>query len=111
MTNVFRPAAKRVRVTVAGELIADTRDAVALEEGAYPVVFYIPRRDVRMDRLAGSPQRTHCPWKGDARYYSLKNGPENIAWSYEQPLAAAQPIAGLLAFYASKVDAITVADD
>lgn len=110
MTHRFYPADKRVRVTVAGEVIADTRDAVALEEGAYPVVFYIPRRDVRMDRLASSPHRTRCPWKGEARYYSLANGPESIAWCYEQPLAAAQPIAGLLAFYASKVDAITVTD-
>ena len=110
MTRRFHPAGKRVRVTVAGELIADTRDAVALEEGAYPVVFYIPRRDVWMDRLASSPHRTHCPWKGDACYFSLADGPENIAWSYEQPLAAAQPIAGLLAFYASKVDAITIGD-
>jgi uncharacterized protein (DUF427 family) len=111
MTNRFRPAGRRVRVTVAGELIADTRDAVALEEGAYPVVFYVPRKDVRMERLERTAHRTHCPWKGDASYYSVVDGPENAVWSYEQPLAAARAIEGLVAFYASKVDAITVSDD
>lgn len=111
MTNVFRPAARRVRVTVAGELIADTRDAVALEEGAYPVVFYVPRKDVKMERLVRTAHRTHCPWKGDASYYSVVDGPANAVWSYEQPLEAARAVEGLLAFYASKVDSITVSDD
>lgn len=111
MTNAFRPAAQRVRVTVAGEVIADTRDAVALEEGAYPVVFYIPRKDVRMERLARSSHRTRCPWKGEASYFSLVDGPANVAWSYEQPLAAARAIRDLLAFYPSKVDSIAVSDD
>jgi uncharacterized protein (DUF427 family) len=111
MTNVFRPAGRRVRVTVAGEVIADSREAIALEEGAYPVVFYVPRKDVRMDRLARSSHRTHCSWKGDASYFSLPGGPANAAWSYEQPLEAARAIHDLLAFYPSKVDAITVSDD
>ena len=111
MTNVFKPAARRVRVTVAGEVIADTRDAVALEEGAYPVVFYVPRKDVKMERLERTAHRSHCPWKGDASYYSVVGGPANAAWSYEQPLAAARAIEGHLAFYASKVDAIDVSDD
>ena len=106
MTVVTRPAGKRIRVTVAGEVIADTRDAVALEEGAYPVVFYIPRKDVKMERLARTSRRTHCPHKGDASYYSLVGGPANAAWSYEQPLDAVKSIKDLLAFYPDKVDAI-----
>ena len=111
MTNRFRPAGRRVRVTVGGELIADSRDAVALEEGVYPVVFYVPRKDVRMERLERTAHRTHCPWKGDASYYSVVDGPANAVWSYEQPLEAARAVEGLLAFYASKVDSITVSDD
>jgi uncharacterized protein (DUF427 family) len=48
-------------------------------------VYYIPRKDVRMDRLVRTTHRTYCPFKGHAAYYSLRDGPENVAWRYEQP--------------------------
>jgi len=101
------PAGVRVRVTFAGELIADSRDAVVLHEGSYPPVYYLPRKDVKMDRLARTSHRSHCPFKGDASYYSLKDGPENAVWSYEQPIAAAAAIKELLAFYPDKVEIST----
>ena len=107
MSIVTRPAGARVRVTFHGEMIADTRDAVALEEGSYPVVYYIPREDVRMERLERTSHRTHCPYKGDASYYSIQDGPANAVWSYEQPKEDMLAIKGLLAFYPDKVDAIT----
>ena len=107
MSIVTRPAGARVRVTFYGEMIADTRDAVALEEGSYPVVYYIPRKDVRMDLLERTSHRTHCPYKGDASYYSIQDGPANAVWSYEQPKEDMLAIKGLLAFYPDKVDAIT----
>src|SRR5207244_802861 len=59
-----KPAGARVQVMVNGELIADSKDAVKLEEGNYPPVYYIPRKDVKMDRLVRSPLQTHCPFKG-----------------------------------------------
>jgi hypothetical protein len=62
MTHIdIRPEPKRVRVTLRGEVIADTADALALKEGSYPVVYYIPRKDVKMDRLARTTHSTHCP--------------------------------------------------
>ena len=108
MSIVSRPAGARVRVTFHGEVIADTRDAVALEEGSYPVVYYIPRKDVRMDLLERTSHRTHCPYKGDASYYSIQDGPANAVWSYEQPKEDMLAIKDLLAFYPDKVDAIAV---
>ena len=54
----------RVRVKFAGELIADSRDAILLDEGGYPPVYYLPRKDVKMDRLARTSHRSHCPLQG-----------------------------------------------
>ena len=105
-----KPAGVRVRVTFKGERIADTSDAVAMEESTgagkktvAPIVYYIPRRDVRMDRLARSEHSTYCPFKGHASYFSLKDGPDNAVWSYEQPYDEAAAIRELLAFYPDRV--------
>ena len=92
-----------MRVSFRGELIADSRDAIRLEESKYPPVYYLPRKDVKMERLARSAHRTHCPFKGDASYFSLKGGPENAVWSYEQPYDAVGTIKELLAFYPDNV--------
>ena len=98
-----RPAGMRVVAKFKGETIADTREALALKEGSYPVVYYFPRKDVKMDRLERTAHSTHCPYKGDASYYSLKGGPENAVWSYEQPFDEMAAIKDLLAFYPDKV--------
>lgn len=108
---VTRPAGKRVRVTFNGEVIADTRNALELKEGSYPAVHYIPRKDVRVDRLALTSHSTHCPFKGDASYFSIVGGPDNAAWSYERPYDEMLDIKDLVAFYPSKVDSIAVSDD
>lgn len=100
------PAGQRVRVSFRGELIADTQNALAMKEGDYPVVYYFPRKDVRMERLERSSHRTHCPFKGDASYFSLKDGPRDVVWSYEQPFDEMAAIAEYLAFYPDKVDLI-----
>ena len=100
------PAGVRVQVTVKGEVIADTREALAMKEGDYPVVYYVPRKDVRMDRLLRTSHTTYCPFKGHASYYSLVNGPENAVWSYGQPYDEVSAIREHLAFYPSKVDSI-----
>src|SRR2546425_4146829 len=99
-----KPAKERVRVTFNGEVIADTRDAIRMEERSYPAVFYFSRKDVKMERLIRSSHRTHCPFKGDAAYFSLVNGPENAVWSYEQPYDEMSVIKERLAFYPDKVD-------
>jgi uncharacterized protein (DUF427 family) len=104
-----KPAGVRVQVSLGGEIIADSRDAIALEESAYPVVYYLPRKDVKMDRLARSNHRTYCPFKGYASYFSIVNGPQNAVWSYEEPYDEVSVIKERLAFYPDKVDSITVA--
>jgi len=106
-----RPSTAHVRVMYEGEVIADTREAVELHESAgegkktvAPVVYYIPRKDVRMDRLARSSHGTHCPFKGDASYFSVVRGPENGAWSYEAPYDEMLAIKERLAFYPDKFE-------
>ena len=98
------PAGSRVQVIFKGEVIADTREALAMKEGSYPVVYYFPRKDVKMDRLERTAHSSHCPYKGDASYYSLKGGPENAVWTYEDPFEEMAPIKELLAFYPDKVE-------
>lgn len=98
------PAGVRVKVTLKGELIADSRDAIRLKEGSYPPVYYIPREDAKMDRLVRSTHHTYCPFKGEASYYSLKDGAENAVWSYEQPYDEMSVIKEHLAFYPDKVE-------
>ncbi len=101
--------AKRVRVVFAGEVIADTTRALTLQEASYPPVQYIPRADVVMKLLAPTTHASHCPYKGDASYFSIAAGgkmAENAVWSYEQPYPAMAEIAGYLAFYPSRVDKI-----
>ena len=105
------PAGVRVQVTFKGELIADTRDAIRMDESmegstVAPAVYYIPRKDVKMDRLARTDHHSYCPFKGQASYYSLANGAENAAWSYEQPYDEMMAIKDLLAFYPDRVDSI-----
>jgi uncharacterized protein (DUF427 family) len=106
----IHPEPRRVRVAIGDEVIAETREAVRMEEGSYAPVFYVPRKDVKMDRLVRTAHRTHCPFKGDASYFSIAGGPENAVWSYEHPLQDVRSIAERLAFYPDKVS-IAVSDD
>jgi uncharacterized protein (DUF427 family) len=103
-----KPAGVRVQVTFNGQVIADSRDAIRLEEGDYPAVFYFPRKDVKMERLVRTSHSTYCPFKGHASYYSLKDGAENAVWSYEKPYDEMMAIRERLAFYPDKVDSISV---
>ena len=101
-----KPAGARVQVKFKGEVIADSSDALVLHEGTYPPVYYFPRRDVKMERLARTSHQTYCPFKGYASYFSLVDGPQNAVWSYEQPYDEMMAIRELLAFYPDKVDSI-----
>jgi uncharacterized protein (DUF427 family) len=98
-----------VRVLVGGVIVAETTRAVTLKEAALPAVQYIPREDVAMDLLERSSRKTHCPYKGDASYWDVTAGglrARDAVWSYEKPFDAVKDIAGRLAFYSNKVDAI-----
>ena len=99
----------RVRVRFGERTIVDTRRALTLSEASYPPVLYIPREDADMTLLARTDHVTHCPYKGNAAYFTIKAGgrtAENAVWSYEHPYPAVAAIAGYLAFYPNRVDAI-----
>jgi uncharacterized protein (DUF427 family) len=99
----------RVVVSVAGHIIADTREALTLREAHYPAVQYIPRKDVDMAQLTRSDHTSYCPYKGDAAYFSIPVGGErsiNAVWSYEAPYTAVAAIKDHLAFYPDRVDTI-----
>lgn len=100
---------KRVRVTFAGKTIADSIRALTLKEAGYPAVQYIPREDADMRLLTPTAHASHCPYKGDANYFTISAGDrasENAVWSYVAPFPAMAEIAGYLAFYPKRVDAI-----
>ncbi|HVL71092.1 MAG TPA: DUF427 domain-containing protein [Beijerinckiaceae bacterium] len=105
----LEPAGKRVRVVLGGVIVAETTRALTLKEAALAPVHYIPREDVAMDLLDRSDHASHCPYKGDAAYFTVTAGgvtARNAAWTYEAPFAAVAGIAGRIAFYPHKVDAI-----
>jgi uncharacterized protein (DUF427 family) len=104
---------KRVRALFGGHAIADTRAALTLQEASYPAVQYFPRADVAMEFLGRTAHSTHCPYKGDASYFTItRDGriAENKVWTYEEPYPAMELIRGYVAFYADAVE-ITEADD
>jgi uncharacterized protein (DUF427 family) len=100
------PVHERVMVSFHDTLIADTRHALELREASYPPVLYIPRQDILGDHYLPSDRQSHCPYKGDANYFTLHtvDGKAiDAAWSYESPFLAVAPIAGHVAFYEDKV--------
>jgi uncharacterized protein (DUF427 family) len=104
---------KRVIVRLGGRVIADSREALVLREASYAPVYYLPRKDADMSLLERSDHTTHCPYKGDASYFSIPLGGErsrDAVWSYEQPHAAVREIKEHLAFYPDRVDGIEELD-
>jgi len=103
-------ATERVTVRVGGRVIAESSAALVLREAHLRPVYYIPIADVDRSAIVASASHTYCPFKGTASYYSLKGGPENAVWTYEQPYPGMEPMAqivGHVAFYPSRVE-ITV---
>ena len=99
----------RIVVSVAGQVIADTRNALTLHEADYPPVQYVPREDVDLSQLKRTDHVTYCPYKGDCNYYSVRAGGKksvNAVWTYENPYPAVAQIKRHLAFYPDRVDEI-----
>ena len=99
----------RVVVSVAGRVIADTRNALTLRGADYPPVQYIPREHVDFSQLERTDHASFCPYKGDCSYYGVPAGGRksvNAVWSYEDPFPAVAQIKGHVAFYSDRVDEI-----
>jgi uncharacterized protein (DUF427 family) len=98
-TLYFEDSPRRVRVVLGGETVADTKRAKLLHETGHLPVYYFPEEDIRMDLLEESDHSTHCPFKGDASYWSVRVGDrvsESAVWSYSEPVDSAPPLAGYL---------------
>ena len=101
------PSSRRVRIAIDGMTIADSSKPTLLFETGLPTRYYLPRTHVRMDLLTPTESVSHCPYKGQAEYWSVRVGPAvhaDLAWSYPTPLPESQRIAGLVGFYDEKVD-------
>jgi uncharacterized protein (DUF427 family) len=101
---------RHVTVRVNGEVVADTDNALTLQEASLPAVQYIPLADVNREMLRRTGTATYCPFKGDASYYSVVTPAgtvDDAIWTYEQPYDAVAAIAGHVAFYPDKAE-ITV---
>ena len=106
---VIEPHPGRVTVRFNGQVIVDTQRALSLREGRYDAVLYLPREDANMSLLSRTSRTTHCPYKGDAAYFSIEvdgQRAENAVWTYEAPKAEMAPIAGHLAFYPQRVEIV-----
>jgi uncharacterized protein (DUF427 family) len=106
------PTGKHVAVRINGDVVADTDEALTLQEATYRPVLYIPLRDVVAERLRPSDTETYCPFKGEASYYHVvtESGEtvDDAIWTYREPYPAVAAIADHVAFYPDKAD-ITVA--
>ena len=111
---VLKPAENRIRAIFQGETIADSAHTLVMQETRLSPIFYFPRDDVAMERLTKTDHRTHCPFKGDASYWTLNVGDqlaENAAWSYEDPYDEALDVKEYLAFNWDDIDAWMVDDE
>jgi uncharacterized protein (DUF427 family) len=105
----IEPADELVTVRAGVTILAESANALVLREASYPPVLYIPREEVVMDALSPTATSTHCPYKGDASYFGVRGGRQDVAWSYEDPFERMGAIRGHLAFYPDRVDAIETA--
>jgi uncharacterized protein (DUF427 family) len=102
-------SSRRVRVEVDGVVLAESANARLLFETGLPPRWYIPKTDLRMDLLVPTATASHCPYKGQAQYWSVRVGDqlvEDLAWSYRTTLPESQKVAGLVAFYNEEVDLV-----
>jgi len=102
-------ADKREMMVRSGEtIVARTRRAVKVCETASPPTFYLPPEEVAREYLRPSDSRSFCEWKGQASYWSLALPEQpvvkDIAWSYEEPYAEFEAIAGYLSFYPARIE-------
>jgi len=97
----------RVRALYQGHVIADTNHALTVLETGLAPVQYFPREDVEMGFLGKTEHHTHCPYKGEASYFTLTmdvHVEENVVWTYENPIHDVLAIKDYVAFYPNRVE-------
>ena len=103
-----RTGDQTIEVRLDGEVVARSEHPVLLEETGLPTAYYLPREDVIAD-VRAIDLSTHCPFKGDASYWTIQIGDkthDGIAWSYETPKAGAEQIQSHLAFFANRAEVL-----
>jgi uncharacterized protein (DUF427 family) len=108
------PCRRRVRARWAGRVVADSKRVLYLFETGHLPVYYFPMDDLDRSVLTPSDHTTHCPYKGDASYWSLAVGDRTAAdavWGYRSPVSSCPDIAGYVALYWDHVDAWFEEDD
>ena len=103
----LEPSPRRVRGVIGGETVVDSIDVALLHETGYLPIWYFPRSDVRFDLLEATEHTTHCPFKGDASYWTIRAGgkvAENKVWGYPEILPGTPPITDRVAFYWDAVE-------
>ncbi len=104
---LFTSFPRRIRATMAGHTIVDSERVMLLHESNIFPVLYIHKDDVSLDLLTKTEHSTHCPFKGDASYWTITAGDtvaENAAWSYENPIEGAAWLEGYLAVEWNRMD-------
>ena len=103
----FEPSPRWIRVKFAEETLADSKRVMLMRETGHLPVYYFPSEDVRQDLLVATDHTTHCPYKGDASYWTVKVGEqeaENAVWGYQTPIESAEHLQGYQAFYWHKME-------
>lgn len=79
------------------QIIAESDDTVVVEGN-----HYFPKSVIKNQFFVASSTQSHCPWKGDASYYTVvvdgqRN--EDAAWYYPTPKEEAKHILDHVAFW------------
>jgi len=104
---LMTPFPRRVRAEFGGAMVFDTRRGQLLHESNLLPVLYVPVDDIDTSLLESTEHTTHCPFKGDASYWSVRVGDrlaENAVWGYEAPIAGVEWLRGGRAFYWDRLD-------
>ena len=108
---IAEPTTRHIVIRHKDVVLADTKAAYRTLETSHPPTYYIPPADIAMKHFSSNPRRSLCEWKGQASYFDVTVGADQIqaaAWSYTSPTSSFHPVAGYLAFYCEPFDEVLV---